>query len=69
MAMDLMKPCSTTVRKRRVPISIYVGTLATDDRDKELMTSWESMILRECYMMMMVDCQEDRCVMRPTWPF
>ena len=30
---------STSVRNRRVPISVFMGTLATDDRDKEL-TIW-----------------------------
>ena len=59
--MDLMKRWSTTVRNRIVPILVFMGTLATDDRDKELMTIWEFMILRE-------HCQVDRHedVMRPT---
>ena len=36
--MDLMIHWSTTVRDRRVPISVFMGTLATDDRLKELKT-------------------------------
>ena len=39
-----------------------MGTLATDDRDKELKTIWEFMVLREYRM---GDCHED--VMTPTW--
>ena len=39
-----------TVRNRMVPISVFMGTLATDDRDKELTTIWEFMILREFCM-------------------
>ena len=58
--MDLTKRWSTTVRNRRAPISVFMGTLATDDQDKELMAFCEFMILREYCM---VDCHED--VMRP----
>ena len=39
-----------------------MGTLATDDRDKELKTIWEFMVLPEYRM---GDCHED--VMGPTW--
>ena len=49
--MDLMIRWGTTVRNNRVPISGFMGTLAaTDDRDKELKTIWESMVLREYHM-------------------
>ena len=61
MAMYLMIRWSTTVRNRRVPISFFMGTLATDDQDKELKIIWEFMVLREYRM---GDCHED--VMRPT---
>ena len=45
--MCLMERWSTTVRNKRVPISAFMGTLATDDPDKELTTIWEFMVLRE----------------------
>ena len=64
MAMDLMIRWGTAVRNdRRVPISGFMGTLATDNRDKELKqhTIWESKVLREYRM---GDCHEG--VMRPT---
>ena len=60
--MDLMIRWSTTVQNRRVPTSVFLGALATDDRDKELKTIWEFMALREFSI---GDCHED--VMRPTW--
>ena len=60
--MDLMIRWSTTVRNRRVPISVIMGTLATDDRDKHLKTIWEFMVLREYRM---GNCHEN--VMRSTW--
>ena len=61
--MNLMKRWSTTVRKKsRVPTLGFMGNLATGDRDKEPMTVWEFLILREYCMM---DCHED--VMRPTF--
>ena len=50
--MDLMIRWSTTVWR----------TLATDDRDKELETNWEFMVLREYRM---GDRHED--VARSTW--
>ena len=34
--MDLIIRWSTTVRNRRVPILVFVGTLANEDRDKEM---------------------------------
>ena len=66
MAMDLMICWSTTVRNRKVPISVFMETLATDDRDnKELKTIWQFMVLREYRMGNWRDCDEDD--MRPTW--
>ena len=60
--MDLMIRWSATVRNRRLPISVFMGTLATDDRDKDLKAIWEFVVLREYRM---GDCHE--VVMRPTW--
>ena len=40
----------TTVRNKRVPISGSIAIFATEDRDEELKTFWESMILREYRM-------------------
>ena len=40
----------TTVRNKRVPISGFMGIFATEDRDEELKTIWESMVLREYRM-------------------
>ena len=48
--MDLM---STTVRNKRVPISIFMGTF--DDPDKYLTTIWEFLVLREYCVR---DCHE-----------
>ena len=45
--MDLIIRWSTTVRNRRVPNSVFKGTLATDNRDKEMKTIWEFIVLRE----------------------
>ena len=42
----------TTVRNERVPISGFMGIFSTEDRDEELKTIWESMVLRE-------HCMED----------
>ena len=40
--MDLTLLCwSTTVRNRRVHILVFIGTFATDDPDKYLMSIWE----------------------------
>ena len=51
-----------TVRKKKVPISGFMGIFATEDRDEELKTIWESMVLREYRM---GDCHEE--VVRPTY--
>ena len=51
----------TTVRNKGVPISGFMGIFATEDRDQELKTFWESMVLREYRM---GDCHEE--VVRPT---
>ena len=52
----------TTVQNRRVPISVFMGTLATDDQDnKELTANWEFLVFREYRM---GDWHEN--VMRPT---
>ena len=51
----------TTVRNKRVSISGFMGIFATEDRDGELKTIWESMVLREYRM---GDCHEE--VVRPT---
>ena len=48
-------------RNKRVPISGFIGIFATEDRDEELKTIWESMVLREY---LMEDCHEE--VVRPT---
>ena len=50
-----------TIRNKRVPISGFMGIFATEDRDEELKTLWESMFLREYRM---GDCHEE--VVRPT---
>ena len=51
----------TTVRNKRVPILGFMEIFATEDRDEELKTIWESMVLREYRM---GDCHEE--VVRPT---
>ena len=43
MAIDLMIRWSTTVRNRKVPILVFMETLGTDDRDKEMTIIWEFM--------------------------
>ena len=40
----------TTVRNKRVPVSGLMGIFATEDRDEELKTIWESMVLPEYHM-------------------
>ena len=60
--MDLMIRLGTAVRNGRVPTSGFMGTFATDDRDKELKTIWKSVVLREYRMR---DCYEE--AMRPTY--
>ena len=66
--MDLMIRWSTTVRNTVEEYCthlglVFMGTLATDDRDKELKTIWEFMVLREYRM---GHCHDD-VVMRPAW--
>ena len=58
--MDLMIRWTTTVRNSLVPILVFMGTLATDDRDKEMTIIWEFMVF-----LGYGDCHEN--VMRPTW--
>ena len=48
--MDLMIRWSPTVRNRRVPILVFMGTSATDDRDKEMTIIWEFMVLLGYHM-------------------
>ena len=43
ITMDLMTRWSTTVRNRKVPILVFMVTLATDDRDKEMTIIWKFM--------------------------
>ena len=43
--MDLRKRWSMPVRNGRVPILVFKGTLATDDRDKVIKIIWEFMVL------------------------
>ena len=43
--MDLMKRWSMPVRNGKVPILVFMGTLATDDRDRAMKIIWEIMVL------------------------
>ena len=61
MAMELVIYGARQFGIKRVPISGFMGIFATEDRDEELKTIWESMVPREYRM---GDCHEE--VVRPT---